>query len=180
MKLTIDKTINYKSNIVKHDIVLQASNLLQGREGALDTEKKMYLQLSAINIVIEEDLFDMIDKDERPLRTIMTEDIDPLLFELMENKDFKDMYEEVEKDLFSYVNRIWNNQHSVIGLIDAILTTLGSLDSKDKKEAIEAVGNLAKEAYDKRTESMNKELKESNDKLSMLVKKYEKMTVKND
>ena len=61
-----------------------------------------------------------------------------------------------------------------------VIKTFCSLYSKYKKEAIESVCNLAKEAYDKRTESMNKELKESNDKLSMLVKKYEKMTVKID
>ena len=45
MKMTFKKGINAESLILKHNILLQASDLVMGREGALQTEKDLYLMI---------------------------------------------------------------------------------------------------------------------------------------
>ena len=46
MKMTFKKGINAESLILKHNILLQASDLAMGREGALQTEKDLYLMMA--------------------------------------------------------------------------------------------------------------------------------------
>lgn len=99
MKLTVRKDIDFNSIILKHNILLQASNLATGREGALQTEKELYLILAMLDNICEENIIEACNEDKRDLATIMTEDIEPVYLELMKDEKYLSLYKEL-KELF--------------------------------------------------------------------------------
>lgn len=172
MKLTLKKDIKPNSLMLKHDILLQASGLVMGREGVLKTEKLLYLTMAFVDNLIEEDLIALCNEDERDLTIVYTEDIEPVFEELLKNEAYKNLYKEVEELYLERCKEIWDNEHSFYGVLDAILTMIGSMDDEDKKEALVATGKIAEQAFDRRTQTMEKQTQEVNDKLGQLVSQY--------
>ena len=179
MKLTLKQDINTNSLMLKHNILTQASELVMGREGALQTEKDLYLIMALADNVIEEDLMELCNEDERNLNTIFTEDIEPLFKELMNDNKYVDLYIDMKELFLSRCKEIWDNQHSFYGVLDAILTMIASMDDDDKKEVLTATAKVAEQAFERRTETMTKKTNEVNDKLSQLVNQYIKTQAKN-
>ena len=97
MKLTLKENINTNSLMLKHNILLQASGLVMGREGVLQTEKDLYLIMALVDNVIEEDLIASCNEDTRELSAIMTEDIEPFFNSLMEKEEYKILYNEMKE-----------------------------------------------------------------------------------
>lgn len=174
MTFTIKKEINPESLILKHNILLQASDLTMGREGALQTEKDLYLMMAFVNNFIEEDLIALCNDDERDLGRITIEDIEPFFNGLMELEPNRKLYEEIHKLFLDRCKEIWDNQHSFYGVLDALLTMIGSMDEEGKKEVLEATGKIAEQAFDRRTDAMTKKVDETNTKLEQLVQQYMK------
>ena len=136
MKLTLKENINTNSLMLKHNILLQASGLVMGREGVLQTEKDLYLIMALVDNVIEEDLIASCNEDTRELSAIMTEDIEPFFNSLMEKEEYKILYNEMKELFLQRCKEIWDNQHSLIGVIDGFLTMIASMTEEDKKEAL--------------------------------------------
>lgn len=177
MKLTLKQDINTNSLMLKHNILTQASELVMGREGALQTEKDLYLIMSLVDNVIEEDLMELCNEDERNLNTIFTEDIEPLYIELMGEARFEALYNSIKELFLSRCKEIWDNQHSFYGVLDAILTMIASMDDEDKKEVLATTAKVAEQAFERRTEVMAKKTDEVNDKLSQLINQYVKTKI---
>lgn len=97
MKMTLKKNINTKSLVLKHNIMLEVSNLTMGREGVLQTEKDLYLVLAFMDNLIEEDLIQECNEDKRDLTAVMIEDIEPEFLKLIEQEEYKELYKEMEK-----------------------------------------------------------------------------------
>ena len=174
MKMTFKKGINAESLILKHNILLQASDLVMGREGTLQTEKDLYLMMAFVNNYIEEDLIAECNEDERDLSLITIEDIEPAFNELMKDEKNKALYNEVHELFLGRCKEIWDNQHSFYGVLDALLTMIGSMDEEGKKEILAATGKIAEQAFDSRTDAMTKKVDETNSKLEQLVQQYMK------
>lgn len=173
MKLTLkEKNINTKSLITKHDILMKSTGLVSGREGVLETEKELYLMIAFVDTFIEEDLIELCNQDERTLNDIVLEDIEPIYLELIKDEDKAQLYKESKTLLFNRCKEIWDNEHSIVGVIDAILTTIATMSEEDKKEALVTTGKIAEQAFDRRTELMDKKVNETNSKLDELMKQY--------
>ena len=172
MKFTLKENINTQSFVLKHEILLQASELAMGREGVLQTEKDLYLMMSFINNLIEEDLIDSCNKDERDLTTIVLEDIEPYFFNLIKEEKYKELYNEMRALFLQRCKEIWDNQHSIVGVMDSILTSIATMSPEDKKEVLEKTGEIAEKAFDRRTEAMEKKADETNNKLEAFVRAY--------
>lgn len=173
MKLTIKKDVDFNSIILKHNILLQASNLAMGREGALQTEKELYLILAMLDNICEENVIEACNEDKRDLATIMTKDVEPVYLELMKNENYTNFYEELKGLFLQRCKEIWDNQHSIMGLLDTILMALQNLTEDDKKEILASTAKIAEAAFDRRTAEMTAKVDETNDKLEAFVKKYQ-------
>lgn len=173
MKLTLkEKNINTKSLVIKHDILMKSTGLVSGREGVLETEKELYLMIAFVDTFIEEDLIELCNQDERTLNDIVLEDIEPIYLELIKDEDKAQLYKESKTLLLNRCKEIWDNEHSIVGVIDAILTTIATMSDEDKKDALMATGKIAEQAFDRRTELMDKKVNETNSKLDELMKQY--------
>lgn len=180
MELTLKENIKTNSLMLKHNILLQASELIMGREGVLQTEKELYLMLAMVNQLIEEDLIALCNEDGRELEDIVTEDIEPFFENIIIKEEYKRLYNEC-KDLFlARCKEIWDNQHSIVGVIDAIMTTIATMTDEDKKEALVETGKIAEKAFERRTEVMSKKADETNSKLAQLMEKYQTSVEKTD
>lgn len=173
MKLTIKKDVDFNSIILKHNILLQASNLAMGREGALQTEKELYLILAMLDNVCEENVIEQCNEDKRDLATIMTEDIEPVYLELTKDESYNKFYTELKQLFLQRCKEIWDNQHSIMGLLDTILMALQNLTEDDKKEILASTAKIAEAAFDRRTAEMTEKVNETNDKLEAFVRKYQ-------
>lgn len=176
MKLTLKENININSLTLQHNILLQATTLLQGREGALETEKKIFLLLAVVDTIIEEDLLQLCNEDSRLLTDILMEDIEPFIEHLKEQDDSYTIVINYLTDVYlKHCDKIWAEQHSIIGVIEALLTMIGSMSDEERKEALVATSKIAEEAFDRRTEKMEKQTIEANSKLEKLVQQYQRM-----
>ena len=173
MKLTLLENVNTQSFVLKNNILAQASSLAMGREGVLQTEKNLYLVLALVDNVIQENLIEECNNDDRDLTTIMLEDIEPFFFELIKEEKYSKLYEEMDALFLQRCKEIWDNQHSAVGLIDSILTTLALMSPEDKKEALEATGKVAEQAFERRTAIMEQKADETNSKLEAFVRQYQ-------
>ena len=172
MKMTFKKDLNMKSLVLRHNILLEASNLIMGREGVLQTEKDLFLVLAFMDNLIEEDLIQEVNEDGRDLTAIMLEDIEPEFLKLIEQEEYQNLYKEIEKLHLQRCKEIWDNQHSAFGIIDALLTTIAALSPEETKEVLKATGTIAEKAYEHRTEVMENKAEETNSKLEALIEQY--------
>ena len=166
MELTLKENINTHSVILRHKILIQATDLLVGREGVLETEKDLYLILSFLDNIMNEDVVDLCNQDERGLVDIMEQELEPIFFEIIKEEDYKELYLYVRDVLHNRCQEIWNNQHSILGVIDTILAIIGSLDDESKEGLVEKAIDAAKYVEEK-TEEVNSKLEE-------LIKTYQK------
>lgn len=173
MKLTLKENINTESLILKHNILLQASGLITGREGVLQTEKDLYLIMAFVDNLIEEDLIALCNEDTRDLTAVMVEDIEPFFMNLIKEEKYNVLYKEVRELFLQRCKEIWDNQHSVIGMIDAFLTSIATLSDEDKKEALKETAKIAEMAFDRRTEIMEEKVDDVNSKLETFVRNYQ-------
>jgi hypothetical protein len=175
MTFTLKKNVNMDSLVVQHGILLQATDLLVGREGVLETEKELYLILAVTNAMIEEDLIQMCNEDGRDLVEIMEYDIEPFFHKVLGQELSIDTYNKIKKLLLDRCREIWDNQHSVIGLIDAILTAIATMSDEDKKEALVETSKIAEKVLEKRTEVMTDKVDQVDSKLEALIAQYQRM-----
>lgn len=173
MKLTLLENVNTQSFVLKHNILAQATSLAMGREGVLQTEKNLYLVLALVDNIIQENLIEECNNDKRDLNTIMLEDIEPFFFELIKEEKYSKLYEEMDTLFLQRCKEIWDNQHSMVGVIDAILTSISLMGPEDKKDVLEATGKIAEKAFDRRTEIMSEKAEETNTKLEAFVRQYQ-------
>lgn len=173
MTITFKEGVNPQSVIVKHGILMQAATLITGREGVLETEKELYLILAMIDFLAEENVIEECNNDARDLVTIMAEDIEPKFFELIKDEEWNNMYLDMRRIHLSRCQEIWNNQHSVVGIVDMLLEIMTSMDEVNKKDVLKDTAKLAEQLYQKRTESMNEKMDEANSKLEQFVKSYQ-------
>ena len=180
MKLTLKENININSLTLQHNIILQATTLIQGREGVLETEKRIYLLLALVDMIVQEDFLELCNSDERILTDILMEDVEPFIDSLKsENKDYAYAINYMEEVFLEHCQQVWDNQHSIMGAIDAFLTMIGSMSEEDKKEALIETSKIAQQAFDSRTKTLEKETKEVNSKLEQLVQQYQRQSTDN-
>lgn len=172
MKMTYKKNLNINSLVLRHNIMLEVSNLTMGREGVLQTEKDLYLVLAFMDNLVEEDLIAEINEDGRDLTAIMLEDVEPEFLKLTKNEEYKELYNEMRKLHLQRCKEIWDNQHSMIGVIDTLLTTIANMSEEDKREALVETGKIAEAAFDRRTEIMKGEVAATNSKLEEFIQTY--------
>lgn len=178
MELTLKKGVNINSLTLQHNILIRATMLLEGREGVLETEKLIRLMLATVDMVVEEDVIDLCNNDERDLMTIMMEDIEPFFNKLLEDDSYKKAWCYMCDILLKRCKEIWDNQHSAMGVIDAILTMIATMSDEDKKEALVATGKIAEQAFDRRTAQLEQIGKETNSKLEQFVRNYQEKAEK--
>ena len=175
MELTIKKEVNLTSIALQHDILVEATSLLVGREGVLETEKILYLMVATIDNLVDEELITICNDDPRDLMTIIKQDLEPEFNKLKEMAGFEEMWNNLVRILLARCDQIWKEQNSVMGVIEGIIDMIATMPDNEKKEALIATGKIAEQAFDRRTEKMEKAANETNDKLEQLVQKYEKI-----
>jgi len=174
MKLTLKKNVDISSVALQHGILIRATGLIAGREGVLETEKELYLILSIVDAMTEEDVVALCNEDDRELIQIMLEDIEPFFKSLLGETIPVEVYKELKRILLNRCKEIWDNQHSIVGVIDTILTTIGMMSEEDKKDALVQTAQMAEMAFERRTQTMEKKTEAANSKIEALIQQYQK------
>lgn len=174
MTFTLKHDINMDSLVIQHQVLLQAMDLLMGREGVLETEKELYLILSIVDNMIEENLIQLCNDDGRDLDVIMMVEIEPFFNTLIDKQISSTTYNKLKQQLLNRCKEIWDNQHSVMGVLDALLTTIATMAPEDKKEVLENTAKIAEKAFEQRTEVMVAKADQTNSKLEQLVEQYQR------
>lgn len=177
MKLTLKENINTKSFILRHSIILRAISLLTGREESLETEKDTYLMLGMIDMLVNEDIVEECNEDERTFNEIVENDLEPFFFNLIEKEEYNDLFNYCKGILKDFYNKMYDTQHSIIGVIDAFLTMIGSLSPEEKKETLIETAKIAEKALDRKTEKLQEGTKEVNNKLEQLIEQYKRQVI---
>ena len=179
MKLTLKKDVNLHSLTLQHNILLQATMLLEGREDGLKTEKEIYLMIAMVDMLVQENLLELCNQDTRELSAIIIEDIEPFFNnEIMNSVENKEAYQTMLHALLERCDKIVERRYSIVGVIDSLLITLGTLTSEEKAEILEKTGEVAAKVYEKRTEQMTEQAQETNSKLEALVQQYQRKSIK--
>lgn len=177
MKITVKENLESRSIVLQHNILTEATSLMMGREGALETEKLLYLMLATIDNVAEEDIIKMCNEDKRPLMEIVEEEIEPEFFNMIDkSENFRRLWENLKRILLDRCEQVWKEQNSFMGVIEGIVDALATISDEGKQEVLKATGKIAEQAFEKRTQEMKAEVTEVNDKLSALVNQYVKKT----
>lgn len=172
MNFTIKENFNINKATTQHEIMLQATALLEGREGVLETEKELYLILAVVGTMINEDLIAYCNESKKELLEVMKEDVEPFFMEQLGTTIPVNTYFELKCMLFNRCKEIWDNQHSAMGVINTILTGISMLSDEDKKAVLTETAKLAEQAYDKRTEKMTQATEATNEKIQALIEQY--------
>jgi len=174
MEIKLKENVNYESLVLRHDVLIEATSLLVGREGALESEQELYTLLAIIDNLSENNVIEECNNDKRELLVIIKEDIEPVFLKLMEDPKFQDFWYSIRRVVLSRCRDIWDRQNSLRGVIEGLIDSLATIDEEGKEKVLAATGELAKQAYERRTEKMEKATQEVNSKLEQLVAKYER------
>jgi len=93
MEITIKKDVNTKSLVLRHQMLEQAVVLLGERDEALQTEKDLYIMLSMIDWLAEEDILKYCNESEENLIDILEREVEPTFLKLLEQEDYRELYE---------------------------------------------------------------------------------------
>lgn len=172
MKITLKENVNTKSLVLQHNILTQAITLMSGREEALETEKDIYLMIAFTNTIINEDLIQECNNDGRDLNQIVATEIEPFFLQLLEqNIGYEQMFNNVKRIFGDYYQKMYEKQHSFMGVIDGLLTSLETMSIEDKKEILNGTAKIAEQAYKDRTDKMQAQLAKITDGLKTTVTK---------
>lgn len=173
MKLTLNKDFDITMVSKQHSILIQTSLLLEGREGALDTEKELYLILAIVDSMIEENLIEQCNNSDKDLLTLLETEIEPFFRTLLGEQIPREIYMELKFMVLNRCREIWDNQHSLFGVIDALLTSISMMDEEDKKEVLLQTAKIAETAVNRKTEAIEKSTEQVNAKIANLMEKYQ-------
>ncbi len=166
MKITLKENVNTKSLVLQHNILTQAITLMSGREEALETEKDIYLMIALVNAIIEEDLIQECNNDGRDLNNIVALEIEPFFLNLIEKESqYETMFNNVKRIFSDYYQKLYEKQHSFMGILDALLTSIEAMGIEDKKEVLNGTAKIAEQAYRDRTEKLQEQLTKITDNL---------------
>lgn len=151
MKLTLRQNLNLNSMLLRHDINTQSVLLVTGREGALLSELKLYVLLSLIHNLCEEDVITECNEDEHDLITIVRDEIEPFYFKIIEDKpEIGDLYNNCINDIVDYCNKVYSEQHSLLGLLNTLVDVFSRLDDQQVQEVLVKTGEIAGQVKEKR------------------------------
>lgn len=129
--MTVKQNVNFESIILQHKIALEASTMLEDREIVLDTDVALYTMVSLVNNAIEEDLMDIIEKDKREFIDILTEDIEPKFWEIVQQYDCKEVYDKIVAINIKFLNDLMLQRNTLFGLANRITGLFGEKSWED-------------------------------------------------
>lgn len=182
MEIKMKKDVNVKSAVLKHQIALEAVELLYGREESLKTEIEIYTILAFIDNLSENNLIEECNQDKRNLIDIMGQEIEPVFLQLITNEDYYNLYKEILNDVELYCHKVYDENHSLIGMLNTITEVISSLEPEQVKEVLTKTGEMAGKIKEKElaqqkeiADQKAKQTEEVNDKLEQLINKFTKI-----
>lgn len=174
MEITIKKDVNTKSLVLRHQILEQAVVLLGEREEALQTEKDLYIMLSIIDAISEEEVLKYCNESEDSLIEILEKEVEPVFLKLLEETQYQELFEFLRDELDVYCAYQYESNHNVIKMITTIASIFADMDSEDKAKALEKTAEIAKETELLKEEMKAERTEQINSKLEELVNQYQK------
>lgn len=174
MEITIKKDVNTKSLVLRHQMLEQAVVLLGERDEALQTEKDLYIMLSMIDWLAEEDILKYCNESEENLIDILEKEIEPTFLKLLEQPEYAELFEYLKEELDVYCYYQYESNHNVVKMITTIASIFADMDSEDKAKALEKTAEIAKEAEVLKEEVKTQKIDQVNSKLEELVNQYQK------
>ena len=159
MNITLKEGINFNSIGLRHDAVLQAVTLIEGRESALHSEKEIYTVISVMDKVCNNGIIEYCNASEEDLMTIYRNEIEPAFLDLIsQNESAEHFYYSVLCDVEEYCTRVYEEQHSIIGFVNSLANAIQSLSPDQLQDVMVKTGEIAgrlKEQHDHRIEEQN-------------------------
>lgn len=177
MEITIKKDVNTKSLVLRHQMLEQAVVLLGERDEALQTEKDLYIMLSMIDWLAEEDILKYCNESEENLIDILEREVEPTFLKLLEQEDYRELYEFLREELDDYCYYQYESNHNIVKMITTIASIFADMTSEDKAKALEKTAEIAKETEIAKEEIKAEKTEKINAKLEALVEQYQKKSV---
>lgn len=182
MEIKIRENINLDSAVLKHQIALEAVELLYGREEALRTEIEIYTILAYMDTLSESNLIEECNQDKRGLIDIMEQDIEPIFLQLIADEKYYNLYKEILNDVELHCRKVYDENHSLIGMLNTITEAISSLEPEQVQEVLVKTGEVAGKLKEKEilqqkeiAEKKTAQAEEVNDKLEQLINKFTKI-----
>lgn len=184
MEIKMRDDLDVRSKSLKHSIITQAVILLDGREGALKSEKEIYAIIAFMDKIAEGGIIDRCNEDSRALMDIYNEDIEPAFLDLIKTYENYDvLFQEIVKQVYEYCDKVYAEQHSMYGLLNLIIDMIGSLEPEQIQDTLVKTGEMAaniKKQHNDKIAQQEKEYQtkvidkqsEINESLTKLMEKY--------
>lgn len=183
MNITLKEGINFNSRSLRHSIVLQAVTLIEGRESALRSEKEIYTIIAFMDKICDGNIIEYCNENTEELMIIYSQKIEPAFLDLMNNKEAEEFYYLVMCDVDEYCERVYHEQHSITGFLNALLDAVVALTPEQSKEVLLKTGEMAakiKKQHNDNIEEQNRMYKrkivetqdEINSSIQQLMEKY--------
>lgn len=182
MEIKMKENINLKSAVLRHQIALEAVELLYGREESLQTEIEIYTILAFVDTLSANNLIEECNQDKRNLIDIMEHDVEPVFLQLVEDENYYNLYKEILNDVMLYCHKVYEENHSLIGMLNTITEAISSLEPEQVKDVLAKTGEIAGRVKEKElaqqkmiADQKAKQTEEVNDKLQQLINKFTKI-----
>lgn len=172
MKFTLKENVNLRSVVLKHNVVLDALNLLEGREGSLKTEREIYTMIAMANSFIEEDLTEFCNNSTEELIDIVRNYIEPFVLGLIEKPEYAAFYNDVLTEVIESTDEFIRKQETLPHMIKTFFTVLGSMAPEQKAEMTEQLTGLIKEQNKEKTEKAKTAIQNVDEKIQKLMEQY--------
>lgn len=172
MKFTLKENVNLRSVVLKHNVVLDALNLLEGREGSLKTEREIYTMIAMANSFIEEDLTELCNDSTEELIDIVRHYIEPFVLNLIEKPEYNEFYQDVLAEVIESTDEFIRKQETLPHMIMTFFDILGSLTPEQKTEMMNTLTSSIKEQNKEKTAKAKEAIQNVDEKIQKLMEQY--------
>ena len=176
MKFTLKENINLRSVVLKHNVVLDALNLLEGREGSLKTEREIYTMIAMANSFIQEDLTELCNESTEELIDIVRHHIEPFVLGLLEKPEYEQFYQDVLAEVLKSTTEFVRKQETLPHIIMTFLETLGSMTQEQKAEMM---NTLTSKVNEQKNAKAQEAIHNVDEKIQKLMEQYKAAAAEN-
>ena len=177
MELKLKEGVDLSSIILQNQIILTTIELLGEGEIHTDSEIALELMIAVVDKIAEQDVISYLSSLQgEKLLQALANDIEPFFISnvLTDNDAY---INSMKNDILKYFNIIYEQQNSIGGIINYVISFITNMDEKDLDTVKTLIGNF--DNGNKQTnieKSVIKEKEKVNTKLENLISQYQKQS----
>lgn len=129
MEFKMKENVNFDSFVLRKKILGETLEIISTTSNYTITDLSFYLMISFVDALVEENVVVYCLSDEEKLTEKLETIIEPLFFEKIKGDEhIYSIYEELLDELIDYMEREYESNLSVVGILNSVLETLSNID----------------------------------------------------